>query len=88
MTLVKYGGRTYRVTTEHTSGIGGDANINLSNFTLYSEGLAFRGDWATTTYYRLDDVVKFGSYQYRCTTNAYFRCNNRRFRTGKLFNLF
>jgi hypothetical protein len=66
--LVKYGGRTYRVTTEHTSAAGGDANINLSNFTLYSEGLAFRGDWATTTYYRLDDVVKFGSYQYRCTT--------------------
>jgi hypothetical protein len=66
--LVKYGGRTYRVTTEHTSASGGDANINLANFTLYSEGLAFRGDWATTTYYRLDDVVKFGSYQYRCTT--------------------
>ena len=66
--LVKYGGRTYRVTTEHTSASGGDVNIDLANFTLYSEGLAFRGDWATTTYYRLDDVVKFGSYQYRCTT--------------------
>ena len=66
--LVKYGGRTYRVTTEHTSAAGGDANIDLSYFTLYSEGLAFRGDWATSTYYRLDDVVKFGSYQYRCTT--------------------
>ena len=66
--LVKYGGRTYRVTTEHTSAAGGDANIDLAKFTLYSEGLAFRGDWATTTYYRLDDVVKFGSYQYRCTT--------------------
>ena len=66
--LVKYGGRTYRVTTEHTSAAGGDVNIDLAKFTLYSEGLAFRGDWATTTYYRLDDVVKFGSYQYRCTT--------------------
>ena len=66
--LVKYGGRTYRVTTEHTSAAGGDINIDLANFTLYSEGLAFRGDWATTTYYRLDDVVKFGSYQYRVTT--------------------
>ena len=64
--IVKYGGRQYRVTTEHTSASGGDANINLSNFTLYSEGLAFRGNWATSTYYRLDDVVKFGAYQYRC----------------------
>ena len=66
--LVKYGGRTYRVTTEHTSASGGDVNVDLAKFTLYSEGLAFRGDWAATTYYRLDDVVKFGSYQYRCTT--------------------
>ena len=66
--LVKYGGRTYRVTTEHTSAAGGDINIVLGNFSLYSEGLAFRGDWAATTYYRLDDVVKFGSYQYKCTT--------------------
>ena len=66
--LVKYGGRTYRVTTEHTSASGGDINIDLANFTLYSEGLAFIGDWTTTQYYRLDDVVKFGSYQYRCTT--------------------
>ena len=66
--LVKYGGRTYRVTTEHTSAAGGDINIALGNFALYSEGLAFRGDWAATTYYRLDDIVKFGSYQYRCTT--------------------
>ena len=66
--LVKYGGRTYRTITEHTSASGGDSFINLGNFSLYSEGLAFLGDWATTTYYRLDDVVKFGSYQYKCTT--------------------
>ena len=66
--IVKYGGRQYRVITEHTSASGGDSTIDLANFTLYSEGVAFRGDWATTQYYRLDDVVKFGSYQYRCTT--------------------
>jgi hypothetical protein len=64
--IVKYGGRQYRVTTEHTSASGGDANIDLSNFTLYQEGLAIRGNWATSTYYRLDDLVKFGAYQYRC----------------------
>jgi len=64
--IVKYGGRQYRVTTEHTSASGGDANIDLSNFTLYQEGIAIRGNWATSTYYRLDDLVKFGAYQYRC----------------------
>ncbi len=66
--IVKYGGRQYRVTTEHTSASGGDSTIDLANFTLFSEGVAFLGDWTTTQYYRLDDVVKFGSYQYRCTT--------------------
>tara|TARA_B100001109_G_scaffold239841_1_gene222659 strand:- start:1333 stop:5997 length:4665 start_codon:yes stop_codon:yes gene_type:complete len=66
--IVKYGGRQYRVTTEHTSAAGGDANIDLSKFTLYSEGLAFRGDFQVSTYYRLDDVVKYGAYQYKCST--------------------
>jgi hypothetical protein len=64
--LVKYGGRTYRCTTEHTSAAGGDANIVLGNFALYSEGLAFKGDFQVNTYYKLDDVVKFGAYQYKC----------------------
>ena len=73
--LVKYGGRTYRVSTEHTSAAGGDANIVLGNFTLYSEGLAFRGDYQIDTYYRLDDVVKWGGYQTRCTT-AHMSGNN------------
>ena len=66
--IVKYGGRQYRVTTEHTSAAGGDPNIDLTKFTLFSEGLAFKGDFQVNTYYKLDDVVKFGSYQYRCTT--------------------
>ena len=66
--LVTYGGRIYRVTTEHTSASGGDANINLSNFTLYQDGLKFLGNWDTGTYYRLNDVVKWGSFQYKCTT--------------------
>jgi hypothetical protein len=64
--LIKYGGRTYRCTTEHTSASGGDINIVLGNFTIYSEGLAFKGDFTVSTYYKLDDVVKFGAYQYKC----------------------
>ena len=66
--IVKYGGRQYRCTTEYTSAAGGDPNIDLTKFTLFSEGLAFKGDFQVNTFYKLDDVVKFGSYQYRCTT--------------------
>jgi hypothetical protein len=66
--IVKYGGRHYRCTTEHSSASGGDVNINLAHWALYTEGLAFRGDYAVDTYYRLDDVVKWGGYQERCTT--------------------
>ncbi len=68
--IVKYGGRQYRCTTEHTSAStsGGVAILNTSNFSVFVDGLDFKGDWAATTYYKVNDVVKFGSFQYKCTT--------------------
>jgi len=68
--IVKYGGRQYRCTTEHTSAStsGGVAILNTSNFSVFVDGLEFKGDWAATTYYKVNDVVKFGSFQYKCTT--------------------
>ena len=68
--IVKYGGRQYRCTTEHTSAStsGGVAILNTSNFSVFVDGLDFKGDWAATTYYKLNDVVKFGSFQYKCIT--------------------
>ncbi len=68
--VVKYGNRQYRCTTQHTSAsvVGGVAILNESNFELYLDGINFRGDYATSTYYKINDVVKYGAGQYKCTT--------------------
>jgi hypothetical protein len=66
--VVKYGGRQYRVITQHTSSAGGDANIDLTKFQLYSDGAEFRGTYGEGVYYRLNDIVKYGAYQYKTTT--------------------
>jgi hypothetical protein len=70
--IVKYGGRQYRCTTEHTSaakvGSPATAVLNTSNFTLFIDGLDFKGDWQSSVYYKVNDVVKYGAFQYKCIT--------------------
>ena len=67
--IVKYGGNTYVVTANHTSQ-SSIANfytdLSASKYSLHSESLFFKGDWAASTFYKLNDLVKFGAFQYRC----------------------
>src|SRR6056300_754106 len=68
--IVKYGGNTYVAVTNHTSAAATadfytDLNSN-SYYELHTEGLFFKGDWAGSTFYKLNDLVKYGAYQYRC----------------------
>ena len=37
-------------------------------FELYQDGVDYKGDYATSTYYKVNDVVKFGGTQYKVTT--------------------
>ena len=64
--IVKYGGRQYRCYVQHTSASSG--GLNTDNFELYTDGLDFKGDWAGSTFYKINDVVKYGPYQYKTTT--------------------
>ena len=64
--VVKYGGRQQRCTTQHTSASSG--GLETAKFELYTDGLDFKGNWAGSTLYKLNDVVKFGAYQYKTTT--------------------
>jgi hypothetical protein len=41
-------------------------DLAASNIQLHTEGLFFKGDWQASTFYRLNDLVKNGAYQYRC----------------------
>src|SRR6056300_926788 len=68
--IVKYGGNTYVCVTNHTSQ-STEANFytdfqSNSYWQLHTEGLFFKGDWAGSTFYKLNDLVKYGAYQYRC----------------------
>ena len=67
--IVKYGGNSYVVVTNHTSQ-SSSANFytDIAKYSLHTEGLFFKGDWASSTHYRLNDLVKYGAFQYRTTT--------------------
>ena len=71
--VVKYGGNNYVCIQNHTS----PANENLfytspgtytSYWSLQSESLFFKGNYANSTWYKLNDVVYYGGKNYRCTT--------------------
>ena len=75
--IIKYGGNTYVCTTNHTSPAAEtgfydgypDSSTNLQYWSLQSEALFFKGDYANSTYYKLNDLVKYGNRQYRCTNS-------------------
>jgi hypothetical protein len=68
--VVKYGARQYRCTTQHTSAatVGGVAILNASNFELYIDATDYKGTYAISTYYKVNDVVKYGASLWICTT--------------------
>ena len=69
--IVKYGGNTYVCIFNHTSQSTSPAfytDLSSSYWELHTEGLFFKGDWSGSTHYKLNDLVKFGAFQYRCTT--------------------
>tara|TARA_B100000965_G_scaffold405985_1_gene442284 strand:- start:8394 stop:12425 length:4032 start_codon:yes stop_codon:yes gene_type:complete len=67
--VVQEGGNLYICTSQHTS-TGLSSNWYTSDFParweLYAEGLNFRGNLTTNTYYGINDVAKFGANEYRC----------------------
>jgi hypothetical protein len=68
--VVKYGARQYRCTTQHTSAatVGGVAILNASNFELYIDATDYKGSYASSTYYKVNDVVKYGASLWICIT--------------------
>ena len=71
--VIKYGGNTYVCIQNHTS--PSNENLFYTNpgtytdyWSLQSEALFFKGNYADATWYKLNDLVKYGQRQYRCTT--------------------
>jgi hypothetical protein len=68
--LVSYGANQYLCTVNHTSS-GSVTNFysnDLSYWSLYVSGTRYLGLWTTNTWYRLNDIVKYGNTLYVTTT--------------------
>ena len=68
--IIKFGANTYVCTTNHTSvALETDwYSTDAAKWQLHTEGIALKGDWVASTFYKLNDIVKYGNDQYRCTT--------------------
>lgn len=66
----KYGANVYRCINDHTSAANQNLfySSDLSNWILLVEGVTFRNDWVAATWYRLNDVIRYGNNLYICTT--------------------
>jgi hypothetical protein len=64
--LAKYGGILYRCTTSHTSGSTLEAGI--ANWTIHVSTEDWLNTWTATTFYNVNDVVRWGAVVYRCNT--------------------
>jgi hypothetical protein len=57
--IVKFGANTYVCTQNHTS-VSSETNwysTDLAKWSLHVEGIANRGDWAPSTFYKINDLV-------------------------------
>lgn len=66
--VVRYGGRTYICVIGHTSAVdfNTDLEFSPSKWNLMSDGTDWKGDWTTATFYKLNDLVKYGGSLYLC----------------------
>jgi len=67
--IVKYGGNSYVCTTNHTSTTAETSFYSSDNakWSVHTEGIVNKGDWAASTWYKINDVFKYGNTQYRVT---------------------
>ena len=67
--IVRYGGKTYVCLIGHTA--AADFYTDLDNiptrWNQMSDGQEWRGNWSTSTFYKDNDIVKYGGYVYICT---------------------
>ena len=66
--IIKYGANTYVCKKNHTSA-GSETSFYsqdiTDNWTLHTEGLAQKGNWTGTQWYKVNDVYKYGNTLYR-----------------------
>jgi len=66
--VIRYGARTYICAVGHTSASDFNTDLEYSptKWNQMSDGQSWTGDWNTSTFYKLNDVVKYGGLLYIC----------------------
>lgn len=71
--VVRYGGRMYVCVAGHTSNAdasqGFYTDFTAGDWQLMVDGQQWRGSWAASTGYNLNDIVKYGGIVYICNAN-------------------
>lgn len=75
--VVKFGGSSFVSKINHTSSANfyTDLTANPSKWSKMSAGTEFKGNWAATTFYKIDDIVKWGAFIYICNTSHTSQAN-------------
>lgn len=66
--IVKYNANNYICILGHTSATGSLEPPNITYWTLYSNSVFWRGDWAAATAYKINDLINYGANVYICVT--------------------
>ena len=66
--VVRYGARTYICAVGHTSAADFNTDLEYSptKWNQMSDGQSWTGDWNVNSFYKLNDVVKYGGLLYIC----------------------
>lgn len=64
--LVKNGGIVYRCTVNHTSST--TLETNIANWAVHFSGDDWNNVWTATTFFSINDLVRWGGLVYRCNT--------------------
>lgn len=70
--LVKYGGRVYICTANHTASAtlagGFYTDEDANRWDLFADGTNWTGSWLPSTYYKIGDLVRYNGRTYVCVT--------------------
>ena len=64
--VIRYGGRTYVAIKGHTS--SADFYTDATHWNLFSDGTKWQSDWSSATFYKINDIVRYGGIIYICNT--------------------
>ena len=66
--VIRQGGKVFLCVTGHTASADFTTDNTSGYWQLTADGSAWVGTWATSTYYKLNDLVKYGGIVYICNT--------------------